>query len=122
MQNNTGASVAIRVNNAASAAGQVGIYAEFSLGASADPILFSTYFTLTVNGVEQTVASNLPVDSASSYTPSNQFTFLCFANLNPGANTITLTVKEGASVGFNFYGFRFSSNSGAITGAAATPA
>lgn len=116
LNGNEGASVTFTVHS--DSAARAGIYIELSRRSS--DVTFGQFLDLAVNGsdVSDADAVALPrcATTEETFTPSNEYTFLCFADLIAGDNTITFTVStNNESVGYNIYGIRLTSESAVIS-------
>ena len=116
LNGNKGATVTFTVHS--DSAARAGIYIELSRRSS--DVTFGQFLDLAVNGsdVSDADAAALPrcATTEETFTPSNEYTFLCFADLIAGDNTITFTVtSDNTTVGANIYGIRLTAESAVIT-------
>lgn len=116
LNGNKGATVTFTVHS--DSAARAGIYIELSRRSS--DVTFGQFLDLAVNGsdVSDADAVALPrcATTEETFTPSNEYTFLCFADLIAGDNTITFTVNsDNTNVGANIYGIRLTAESAVIT-------
>ncbi len=108
-----GSTVTFEVNSSAEA--KVGLYMELSNLAKGEENTFDDWLDLTVNGTDYNSSAAMPT-ADERYTPSDEYTFICFVNLKAGKNTVTFTVNSSEQFnGHNIYGIRFTAESAELT-------
>lgn len=111
---NNSAGIKIHYDVVVSEDARVGLYAEF--GNRNETRNFDECFTLTVNDQKIEVTDVTMPAYYDDYTPTNRFNFLNFIELKAESiNRITLELTAEDKFGYNFYGYKFTSEKATVS-------